>query len=231
MILSDISIRRPVFATVINLLLIAFGVVAFTRLQVREYPDIDPPVVSIETEYPGAAASVMERRVTQLIEDRIAGVEGIETVTSTSRDGVSTVSVEFSVDRDIDAAANDIRESVSSVLDQFPEEVRPPEITKEDAMSEVLMWLNLTSDTLDPVELADYADRYLVDRFSTLPGVARVRVSGATRPAMRIWLDREALAARDLSVLEVEDALRRQNVELPAGAVQALDRTLTAGGM
>ncbi|MCB1237648.1 MAG: efflux RND transporter permease subunit, partial [Verrucomicrobiae bacterium] len=107
MILSDISIRRPVFATVINLLLIAFGVVAFTRLQVREYPDIDPPVVSIETEYPGAAASVMERRVTQLIEDRIAGVEGIETVTSTSRDGVSTVSVEFSVDRDIDAAAND----------------------------------------------------------------------------------------------------------------------------
>lgn len=227
MILSDLSIRRPVLATVANLLLIAFGLVAYTRLQVREYPDIEPPIVTIETEYPGAAASVMERRITQLIEDRIAGVEGIENISSISRDGVSEISVEFSVDRDIEAAANDIRESVSSVLDQFPEEVKPPEVTKQDATTEVLMWLNLTSDSMTMVDLADYADRYLLDRFSTLPGVARVRITGATRPAMRIWLDREALAARDLTVLDVEDALRRQNVELPAGAVQSLDRTLT----
>jgi multidrug efflux pump len=227
MILSDISIRRPVLASVMNLLLIAFGIVGYTRLQVREYPDIEPPVISIETEYPGAAASVMERRITQLIEDRIAGVEGIKTVSSISRDGVSEISVEFTVDRNIDAAANDIREAVSSVLDQFPEEVRPPEVTKQDTTTEVLMWLNLTSDSMTMVDLADYADRYLIDRFSTLPGVARVRITGATRPAMRIWLDREALAARNLTALDVEEALRRQNVELPAGAVQSLDRTLT----
>jgi multidrug efflux pump len=227
MILSDLSIRRPVLATVANLLLIAFGLVAYTRLQVREYPDIEPPIVTIETEYPGASSSVMERRITQLIEDRIAGVEGIESISSISRDGVSEISVEFAVNRDIEAAANDIREAVSSVLDQFPEEVKPPEVTKQDATTEVLMWLNLTSDSMTMVDLADYADRYLLDRFSTLPGVARVRITGATRPAMRIWLDREALAARELTVLDVEEALRRQNVELPAGAVQSLDRTLT----
>ncbi|MCB1087078.1 MAG: efflux RND transporter permease subunit [Verrucomicrobiae bacterium] len=227
MILSDISIRRPVLASVMNLLLIAFGLVSYSRLQVREYPDIEPPVITIETEYPGAAASVMERRITQIIEDRIAGVEGIENIGSISRDGVSTISVEFAVDRNVDAAANDVREAVSSLLDQFPEEVRAPEITKEDAATEVLMWLNLTSDSMPMVELADYADRYLMDRFSTLPGVARVRITGATRPAMRIWLDREKLAARNLTVLDVEEALRRQNVELPAGAVQSLDRTLT----
>ncbi len=227
MILSDVSIRRPVLGTVINLLLIAFGVVAFTRLQVREYPDIEPPIVSIETTYPGAAAAVVERRVTQLIEDQIAGVEGVKTVSSTSSDGVSNISVEFNIERDIEAAANDIREAASKVLDEMPEEVRAPEITKQDGATEVLMWLNLSSEHMTPVELADYADRYLVDGFSQLPGVARIRLSGATRFSMRIWLDREALAARQLTVLDVEEALRRQNVELPAGAVQSSDRTLT----
>jgi multidrug efflux pump len=227
MIFSDVSIRRPVLATVVNLLLIAFGAVAFTRLQVREYPDVEPPIVSIEATYPGAAAAVVERRVTQLLEDRIAGVEGIKTVSSSSSDGVSQITVEFTIDRDIDAAASDVREVVSSVLDDLPDEVRPPEITKQDAATEVLMWLNLASDVMTPVELADYAERYLVDGFSQLPGVARIRLSGATRFAMRIWLDREAMAARGLTVLDVEDALRRQNVELPAGAVQSLDRTLT----
>ena len=227
MFLSDVSIRRPVLATVLNLLLIAFGVVAFTRLQVREYPDIEPPVVSIETTYPGAAAAVVERRVTQLLEDRIAGVEGIKTVSSTSSDGVSNISIEFIIERDVEAAASDIREAVSSVMDEMPEEVRPPEITKQDTATEVLMWLNLSSDRMTPVELADYAERYLVDGFSQLPGVARIRLSGATRFSMRIWLDREALAARQLTVLDVEEALRRQNIELPAGAVQSSDRTLT----
>jgi multidrug efflux pump len=227
MFLSDVSIRRPVLATVANLLLMAFGIVAYTRMQVREYPDIEPPIISIETVYPGAAASVVERRVTQLIEDRISGVEGIENIDSISTDGQSQITVEFSLDRDIDNAASDVREAVSSILDELPDEVRPPEITKQDAVTEVLMWLNLTSPDLSPVELADYAERYLVDRFSQLPGVARVRLSGATRFAMRLWIDREALVARGLTVVDVEDALRRQNVELPAGAVQARDRTIT----
>ncbi len=227
MFLSDVSIRRPVLATVANLLLMAFGIVAYTRMQVREYPDIEPPIISIETVYPGAAAAVVERRVTQLIEDRISGVEGIENIDSISTDGQSQITVEFSLDRDIDNAASDVREAVSSLLDDLPDEVRPPEITKQDAVTEVLMWLNLTSPDLSPVELADYAERYLVDRFSQLPGVARVRLSGATRYAMRLWIDREALVARGLTVVDVEDALRRQNVELPAGAVQARDRTIT----
>jgi len=227
MFLSDVSIRRPVLATVANLLLMAFGLVAYTRMQVREYPDIEPPIISIETTYPGAAAAVVERRVTQLIEDRISGVEGIKNVDSISSDGLSQITVEFSLDRGIDNAASDVREAVSSILDELPDEVRPPEITKQDAVTEVLMWLNLTHPDMQPVELADYAERYLVDRFSQLPGVARIRISGATRFSMRIWLDREALAARGLTVVDVEEALRRQNVELPAGAVQARDRTIT----
>ncbi|WP_296806689.1 efflux RND transporter permease subunit, partial [Thiocapsa sp.] len=143
MILSDISVTRPVLATVLSLLLVAFGLVAFDRLPLREYPDIDPPVVSIETVYPGAAANVVETRITQLIEDRIAGVEGIRTVESVSEDGRSAITIQFNVDRDIDGAANDIRDRVSAVLDQLPAEADPPNIQKVDSNEDVIMWLNL----------------------------------------------------------------------------------------
>ncbi|MDF1659085.1 MAG: efflux RND transporter permease subunit [Verrucomicrobiales bacterium] len=227
MLISDISVRRPVLACVMSLLLVAFGAVAYLRLQVREYPDIEPPIVSIETVYPGASAAVVERRITQLVEDRISTVEAIKNISSTSIDEVSEVSVEFLIDRDIDAAANDLREAVSGLLDNLPEEADPPEITKQDSATEVMMWLNLTGEGMTPLELADYADRYLVDRFSILRGVARIRISGASRYAMRVWLDREALAARNLTVTDVEDALREQNVEFPAGTVQSLDRQFT----
>ncbi len=227
MLLSDTSVRRPVFASVLSLLLIAFGAVSFTKLEVREFPDIEPPIVTIETTYRGASAAVVERRITQLIEDRISVVEAIKSIESTSEDGRSMVTVEFSIDRDIDAAANDLREAVSGVLAELPDEAEPPAITKEDSATEVMMWLNLTSEYLTPIELADYAERYLVDRFSVLPGVARIRVSGASAYAMRIWIDREALAARGLTVSDVEDALRKQNVELPAGTVQSRDLQFT----
>lgn len=227
MILSDTSIRRPVLATVMNLLLVTFGLVALTRLQVREFPDIDPPIVTIETNYIGASAAVVERRITQLIEDRISIVEAIKSVESSSEDGRSQVTVEFNINRDIDSAANDLREAISGLLDELPVEADPPEITKEDSATEVMMWLSLTSEHLTPVELADYAERYLVDGFSVLPGVARVRISGASSYAMRVWVDRRALAARDLTVTDVEDALRRQNVELPAGTIQSSDRQFT----
>jgi multidrug efflux pump len=205
----------------------AFGIVAYSRLQVREYPDIEPPIVTIETVYPGASAAVVERRITQRIEDRISTVEAIKTVSSASVDEVSTVTVEFAIDRDIDAAANDLREAVSGLLDELPEEADPPEITKQDSASEVLMWLNLTGEGMTPLELADYADRYISDRLSVQTGVARIRISGASRYAMRIWLDREALAARGLTAADIEAALRRQNVEFPAGTVQSLDRQFT----
>lgn len=227
MILSDVSIRRPVFATVLNLLILVFGAVSFTRLQIREFPDVDPPIVTIETNYLGASAAVVERRITQLIEDRISIVEAIKSIESSSEDGRSIVTVEFNIERDIDNAANDLREAVSGLLDELPEEADPPEITKEDSATAVTMWMSLTSEGLTPVELADYADRYLVDSFSVLPGVARVRISGASSYAMRVWVDRRALAARNLTVADVEKALQRQNVELPAGTIQSLDRQFT----
>ncbi len=224
MILSDISITRPVLASVLSLLLVAFGLVSFDRLPLRQYPDTDPPIVSVETLYPGAAAIVVENRITQLIEDRIAGVEGIRSIESTSEDGRSQVTVEFGIDRDIDGAANDIRDRVSAVLDQLPRETEPPEIQKVDSNEDVIMWLNLSSDRMSVPELTDYARRYLVDRFSVLDGVARVRVGGNQVFAMRIWLDRDALAARAMTVTDVEEALRAENLELPAGEVESIDR-------
>jgi len=227
MLLSDVSVTRPVFASVISLLLIAFGLVSFDRLPLREYPDIDPPVVSIDTTYPGAAANVVETRVTEIIEDRIAGIEGIRFVESSSSDGRSRITVEFDVSRDIDAAANDIRDRVAGILDDIPEEADPPEIQKADSNDDVIMWLNLVSDRLSVLELTDYAERFLTDRFSALDGVARVRVGGGLSYAMRIWLDRTALAARGLTVEDVENALRADNVELPAGSVESRTRQFT----
>jgi multidrug efflux pump len=226
-ILSDISVTRPVFASVLSLLLIAFGLVAFERLPLREYPDIDPPVVSVETIYPGAAANVVETRITELIEDRIAGIEGIRFIESTSEDGRSIISIEFDVGRDVDGAANDVRDRVSAVLDDLPDEADPPEIQKVDSNEDVIMWLNLVSDRMSVPELTDYANRYLVDRFSVLDGVARVRVGGGQIYAMRIWLERRELAARGLTVADVENALRAENLELPAGSIDSEDRQFT----
>jgi multidrug efflux pump len=227
MFLSDVSIRRPVLATVFSLLLVVFGVISFGRLPVREYPDIDPPIVSVESRYPGAAAAVVETRVTQIVEDAISGIEGIRTIDSESRDGISEVTVEFYLDRDLEAAVNDIRDRVSRILDDLPDEADPPEIFKVDSNSSVIMWLNLVSSRMDGLELTDYAERYLVDRFSVLDGVARVWVGGARQYAMRIWLDRQAMAAQNITVTDVEQALRNQNVELPAGRVESTRKEFT----
>lgn len=225
--LSDIAVRRPVFATVISVLLIVFGVVAFDRLPLREYPDIDVPIVSIETNYRGASAAVVESRLTQVIEDRLAGIEGLRTMTSTSRDGRSTVTLEFSTQTHIDVAANDVRDVVSGLLKFLPSEADAPTITKVDANASAMLWLTLVSDRMSVLELTDYARRYLVDRFSSLDGVARVRVGGGLDYALRIWIDRHALAARSLTVADIERALRSENVELPAGFVESVDRQYT----
>ncbi|MEM9838119.1 MAG: efflux RND transporter permease subunit [Pseudomonadota bacterium] len=227
MVISDLSVKRPVLASVFALLLIVFGVVSFDRLPLREYPDIDAPIVTVEVSYPGASASVVETRITQIIEDRIAGVEGIRFIDSSSTDGRSQTSIEFDINRDIDAAANDIRDRVSSVLDQLPPEADPPEIEKADSNDDVIMWLNLASETMTTPELSDYANRYLVDRFSAVDGVARVRVGGSRDYAMRIWLDRQSLAARNLTVSDVENALRRENIEAPAGSIESSRRVFT----
>ncbi len=224
MILSDVSIRRPVFASVINLLVIIVGLVAFSKLPLREFPDIDAPVVSVETTYIGASSKVIETRVTQILEDSISGIEGIKSIDSKSQDGISTISVEFNIDRNVDEAANDIRDRVSRVTNQLPEEADPPQISKLDANTQPIFWMALQSDKKNALELTDYADRYLVDRFSVLPGVSKVQIGGERRYAMRIWLDRKAMAARGITSDDVVTTLRRENVELPGGRIESLSR-------
>ena len=228
MIISDVSIKRPVFASVISLLLVAFGLVAYERLSLREYPDIDPPVVTVEVDYSGAPANIVETRVTRIIEERIAGIEGIEFIQSQSKDGKSRVTIEFSIDRDIDSAANDVRDRIAGITDNLPEEADPPEVQKVDSNDNVIIWQNLVSDEMTVPELTDYAQRFLVDQYSTLDGVARVRIGGGLSYAMRIWLDRQELAARQLSVSDAEDALRRENIELPAGVLESDERLFRA---
>ncbi len=227
MFISDVFIKRPVFAAVVSLLLIAFGIVSYTRLSLREYPDIDPPVVSISVTYPGASASIVESRVTEVIENRISGVSGINFIESTSEDGRSRITLEFNVGVDIEAAANDVRDKISGVLDNLPEEADPPEVQKVDSSDDVIIWLSLTSDRKNIAELTDYAERYLVDQFSIIDGVSQVRISGAQTYAMRVWIDRTALAARGLTVNDIETALHAENVELPAGSIESSDRQFT----
>lgn len=220
MLLSDTSIKRPVFASVIGLLLVAVGLVCFTRLSLREYPNIDPPIVTIRTTYTGASSSVVENRITEVIESRIAGVEGIKYISSFSSDGISQITIEFDISRDMDSATNDVRDRIGGILRQLPLEADPPTVEKADAGEEVVLWVNLESETQTPLQLTDYAQRYLVDRFSSIDGVARVQIGGERTPAMRVWLDRQSMAAHNLTVTDIEKALRSENVEAPAGNLQ-----------
>jgi multidrug efflux pump len=222
--ISDVSVQRPVFAGVISLVMVILGLLTASRLPVREFPDIDPPIVSVSTAYRGASAEIVERRVTKLIEDEIAGIAGITKLTSSSQDERSSITIEFSLDRDPDGAANDVRERVSRILQQLPEGADAPEVTKQDQGMDATMYVGVDSQTKSLMELTDYAERNIVDRLSVLDGVAQIRLSGAQKPAMRIWLNRDALAARGLTAQDVEDTLRRENVELPAGRIESRQR-------
>lgn len=227
MVLSDTSIKRPVFATVLSLLIVVFGLAALFGLPVREYPDIDPPVVSVSTDYTGAAADVVDTQVTQVIEGAISGIEGIRSIQSSSQQGRSRTSIEFSVSRDVDIAANDVRDAVSRIINRLPDEADPPIVRKADSDARPMMWVTLRSDVWDSAQLSDFADRVLKDRLSVLDGVADVRIGGERRYAIRVWLDRDRLAARNVTVAEVADALRANNVELPAGKVESSTRAFT----
>ena len=227
MVISDLSIRRPVLATVASLLLIVLGVFAFTQLPLRELPDIDPPVVSIGTTYTGASAAVVETRITQVLEDAVSGIEGVDLLTSSSRNGRSNINIEFSARRDIESAANDVRDAVSRAIDQLPEDVDTPQVTKADSDSEVILWAYLSSDAMDTLALTDYADRYVVDRLSSIDGVSQINLGGAQSYAMRIWPSPAALAARGLTIADVQAALRRENIELPGGSIESTDRDFT----
>ncbi|XOV89255.1 MAG: efflux RND transporter permease subunit [Pseudomonadota bacterium] len=223
MVLSDVSVKRPVFAMVLSMMLLALGIMSFRDLPVREYPDVNPPNVSVSVDYPGASARVVETQITQPLEAQISGVEGIKTIRSSSSDGRTRISIEFELDRNIEEATNDIRDRVARVIGQLPEDADPPEVSKADSDARPIQYFSLNSETMNFMELTDYAERYIIDQLTTIPGVADVSNSGSGRFSMRIWLDRVALAARGLTVTDVENALRRENIELPAGRVESAD--------
>ena len=227
MMLSDLSVRRPVFAAVAAIILCVIGLAAFSTLPVRDLPAVDPPNVSINTTYRGASAEVVEERITQVIERQTSGIQGVDRVTSNSRDGLSRINVAFTLDRNLDEATNDVRDAVSRVTAQLPQEAEPPQIAKADANSQPVMFISLISTKLNRLELSDYANRYLVERLSTVPGVASVSLAGYQLYSMRIWLDPGAMAARGITVDDVEVALQSQNLELPAGALEAKDKDFT----
>ncbi|MFP5409982.1 MAG: efflux RND transporter permease subunit [Gammaproteobacteria bacterium] len=227
MILPDISIRRPVLATVMSLMIVLIGLISFDRLPVREYPNIDAPVVSVRTVYPGASAEVMESQITDPLEDSLSGIEGIRTIKSVSREEVSQITVEFIQSRDPEAAANDVRDRVARVRGVLPDETQDPVVAKIEADAQAIIWIAFSSDRMSPLEITDYADRVVADQLKTLPGVASVIIGGQRRYAMRIWLDPERMAALGMTVQDVEAALRSQNTELPSGRIESRMREFT----
>jgi multidrug efflux pump len=222
--LSDIAIKRPVFAGVMSALLLVLGVAALLRTPVREFPDVEAPFVSVGTTYRGAAPAIMDTEVTELIEAAVSGVDGIKLISSGSRDGNAGTFIEFEETRDIDSAASDVRDAVSRVVDRLPEEADPPRVIKADSDADPILRASLMSEIKTPEELTDIAERTIVDRLSTIDGVAEVQIDGNRRYSIRIWLDQEALAARNLTVVDVENAVRRNSLELPAGTLKSTER-------
>jgi len=225
--LPEICIRRPVFASVLSLLLVLVGVVAYTRLPVREYPAIDQPVVSVVTDYPGASPEIMETQVTQVLEASIAGIAGIDVLSSASRQESSRITARFTLETDPEDAAADVRDRVSRVRGRLPDEIDEPVIRKVEADADPILYLAFTSDRMSPLDITDFVDRDARDRLQNLPGVAEVQILGERRYAMRIWLDRDRLAAYGLTVQDIESAIRSQNLEVPAGRIESVDREFT----
>jgi multidrug efflux pump len=225
--LPEICIRRPVFATVLSLMLLLIGIVSYDRLTVREYPSIDEPVVSVTTSYPGASAQIIESQITQILEGSIAGIENIDILESTSRAESSRITVRFTLAADPEVAANDVRDRVSRVRGRLPDEVDEPVIRKVEADARAIISLVFRNDNMNALQITDYVDRYVMDRLKNLSGVADVVIYGERRYAMRIWIDRERLAAYNLTIQDIETALRSQNVELPAGRIESVDREFT----
>ena len=225
--LSDLAIRRPVLAAVASLLIIVFGIGALLQLPVRELPDIDASVVSVRTTYTGAAPEIVDTDITEVLEGSIAGIAGVKTISSQSRRGRSTVTVEFEVGRNIDEAANDVRDAVSRVRADLPDDVDEPRVIKNDADADPVMRLAVVNPNMTAAEITDYVDRHIVDRLATVSGVASIDLYGDRPMAVRIWLDRRAMAARNLTIADIETALERANIELPAGELETAARQLT----
>lgn len=226
MTLSDLSIRRPVLAIVASLLIVTAGIAALTGVPVRELPDVDTAVVTVTTLYTGASPQIVDTDITEIVESSVAGISGVKSIASESRRGRSQTVIEFEVGRNIDEAANDVRDAVGRVRANLPESADEPSVVKNDSNADPVMRIAVSSDRHSPEEITDYVERFVIDRLSTLDGVASVDIRGERRYAIRIWLDRRALAARNLTVGDIEAAIRRNNVELPAGEIKSLDRLL-----
>jgi len=229
--LSTISIQRPVLAVVMSLVIILFGVIGFNFLGVREFPSVDPPVVSVSTTYVGANANVIESQITEPLEDAVNGIAGVRTITSASSEGRSNITVEFELGIDMEAAANDVRDKVAGALNRLPPDVDPPVVSKADADSNPVFYVRVMSDKRDPLELSRIAENYFLERIQTVPGVSQVRIWGQKRYSMRLWMDPIKLAGLKLASSDVLQAVNRENVELPTGRVEGLNTELTVKTM
>ena len=224
MILSKISIERPVLATVMSIVIILFGIISFTQLPVREYPDIDPPVISVVSLYRGASSSVVETEITDVLEEQFATLEGVKTISSSSKEGGSVITIEFELKRNVNEAANDVRDKVSRIRSTLPSEIDDPVISKVDANAQPIVWLAVYSKTRSTLELSDFADRVLKEKIQRLTGVGSVFLGGERRYAMRVWLDPFRMAAHKLTTNDIEKALKSENAEIPGGRVEGSQR-------
>jgi multidrug efflux pump len=222
--LSETAIRRPVLASMLSAALVLFGVIGYTRLSVRELPDIDPPIISVTTVLPGANAQVVETAVTDVLEEELSTIQGIRTLSSSSAEQTSNITLEFTLDRPVDVAAQDVRDKVSRVRGRLPVDVLEPVIAKQSADAQPFFWLALSSDNYDLMQLSDVADRLVKARLQSLPGVGSAQIFGERRYSMRVWVDPQALSARELTVQDVENAIASRNVEIPAGRIESTRR-------
>jgi len=225
--LPEICIRRPVLATMMSTVLLLFGTIGFTRLPVREFPDVDSPIVNVNTSLRGANPRVVETTVTDPLEEELSTIPGVRTMTSSSSEQFSSITIEFTLDRDLEAAAQDVRDKVSRVRGRLPQEVDEPVVTKQDADAQPFFWLALSGENYDMLQLSDFGDRIVKDRLQSIPGVGRAQIFGERRYSMRVWLDSAELASRGLTVQDVEAAIRARNVEVPAGRIESDRREFT----
>tara|TARA_Y100000768_G_scaffold387807_1_gene380375 strand:- start:620 stop:3652 length:3033 start_codon:yes stop_codon:yes gene_type:complete len=224
--ISEVTVNRPVFAIVLSLFVILIGLASYDKLTIREYPDIDRPVVTVSTVYTGASSKILERDVTEVIEDSLSGISGIREITSESRDEFSKIRIEFTLETDIDTAASDVRDKVSRVAALLPDDAQSPRIAKSDTDARAIMWIGFSSDILTSIQLNDYLDRNVVDRLSIQPGVASITIGGERKYSVRIWVDPEEIASRNLTILEVISAIKNENIERGAGRFESQQREI-----
>ncbi|OGU51396.1 MAG: acriflavin resistance protein [Ignavibacteria bacterium GWC2_35_8] len=227
MSLSSVSIRRPVLAIVMSIVIVLFGIIGYTFLGVREYPSIDPPIITVSTSYVGANADVIESQVTEPLEEQINGIAGIRSLTSVSRDGRSSITVEFDVSVDLEAAANDVRDRVSIARSRLPQDVDPPTVSKADADAIPIIFLNVKSDKRNLLALTDVAQNIFKERLQTISGVSQIRIWGERRYSMRLWMDPVKLTAFNITPLDIRNALNKENIELPSGRIEGNNTELT----